>query len=350
MAFLLNIFLIIFFILLNGFFVLSEYALVSVRKTRIQVLIKQKNKNAKTLQYALDHLPTYISATQLGITIASIALGWLGEPTLAQLFSTLFPFFLSFPALYAYYHLLAIACALLLITFLEIIFGELAPKTTALQKPEKIAFLIIIPLTVFTVIFKPFILFLEWSAQVILNLFHISMQGERKSIHSEEEIKMILAQSAQGGAIDQHEVDLINRVFAIGDLPIQTIMTPLREVIAFNNNDTVREVAKEITEKNIHAHFPIYETKKDNIIGYVSVIDIYELAKELEKDRILSQTRLVRTIVSIDSQMRIDDVLVFMKTKGIHFGQIIKGKSTIGIISIEDIIESLIGEINEAKE
>lgn len=346
MELILNIFLIFFFIFLNGFFVLSEYALVSVRKTRIEELVNQGNKNAQTVLYALNHMPMFISATQLGITIASIALGWLGEPTLAHFFAILFPSLLSSPIFSVYSHILAIVISFLIISFLEIIFGELAPKTTALQNPEPIAFIIIFPLTLFTTIFKPFIWLLQKTSSFVLGIFHISSSAKKTNILSEEEIKMILSQSAEGGVIDQHEVDLISHVFKIGDLPIETIMTPLEKVIAFSEDSRVKEVAKEITERNIHTRFPIYRDTIENIIGYIAVIDIYELASK--RDKMLNKTNLIRKILTIQEGMRIDDALVSMKKMGNHVG-IVKDSqgNAVGLVSIEDIIESLVGKIKK---
>lgn len=347
MDILLQLLLIAFFIFLNGFFVLSEFALVGVRKTRMEELARRGHKSAQRVLSALNNLPTYFSATQVGITIASLALGWLGEPALAKVFTVLLEPHLPSHILFISSHAIAITLSFLLITYLQIIFGELAPKTTALQQSEKLVFLIITPLIIFTTIFKPFVWLLRISSVALLQILHISSSG-KKSVHTEEEIKLILAQSAKSGEIDAHEVEMINRVFQIGDLPIQLIMIPIHDVIAFNEMDSIKHIAASIREENMHTRFPVYEYSKKNIVGYIGMIDIYIVANELMGDKQLKDTQLIQPITKVEETTRIDDVLVLMKKKGMHLGVVVnKKQETVGIVSIEDIIESLVGEIKE---
>lgn len=328
---------------------MCEFSLVSVRKTRMQELAERGDNRAKMVLSALNNLPTYISATQFGITLVSLALGWIGEPIFAHLFAILLEPHLPDHLLFISSHLIAITISFILITFLQIIFGELAPKTTALQKPERFALMIIVPLVMFTTIFKPFVLLLRVIAAMLLKLLGFSTDI-KKPAHSEEEIKMILAQSAASGIIDQHEVDMIYRVFRIGDLPVSTIMIPISDVVAFNEESTIEEIADSITQENMHTRFPIYEYSRKNIIGYVSVMDIYIFSQEMSGKKMLQETKLVREAIDINERTRIDDVLVMMKKKGAHLGVVLDAnKVTIGIVSIEDIIESLVGEVKERK-
>jgi CBS domain containing-hemolysin-like protein len=201
--------LVILLVFLNGFFVASEFALVSVRKTRIDELVKQGNKSAKLVQRAIKDLDTYISATQLGITLASLGLGWIGEPFLAHFFEPIFDNYL--PTNYAYLsaHGLSFTIAFSLITFLHIVLGELAPKSIALQKAELTSLLIIAPLSLFATIFKPFIYVLNGAGILVLKIIGFKAPSGHQLVHSEEEIKMILAQSAEenNGQISIHLQD-----------------------------------------------------------------------------------------------------------------------------------------------
>lgn len=347
MDILLQLILIVFLIALNGFFVLSEFSLVSVRRTRMEELAKRGNKRARMVLAALDDLPTYISSTQFGITLVSLALGWMGEPILAHLLDISLEPYMPSHILFLSSHLLAISLAFVLITFLVIIFGELTPKTTALQKSEKLVFFIITPLMLFTGIFRPFIWALRSTAGVLVRIFGISSEIGH-TVHTEEEIKLILSQSAKSGEIDQQEVDIIYRVFKIGDLPVSTIMVPKRDVVAFSATTGVQEIAKDITEENLHTRFPIYEKNLDRMIGYVSVMDMYVFAKALREDKKVRETELIRKTLFISENKRIDDVLSLMKKTGVHLAIVTNAANNmVGIVSIEDIIESLVGELKE---
>ncbi len=342
-----QVLLIVCFIFLNGFFVLSEFSLVSVRRTRIEELARSGHRGAKLVLSALNDLSTYISATQFGITLVSLALGWLGEPALAHVFAIILEPHMPLRMLFISSHAIAIATAFIVITFLQIIFGELAPKTTALQKSEKLVFLIITPLMAFTTLFKPFIWFLSASSGFLLSISGIA-EDSKRTVHTEEEIKLILSQSAKSGEIDQQEVDIIYRVFKIGDLPISTIMVPKKDVIAFGIHTGIQEIAKDITEENLHTRFPIYERNLENVKGYVSVTDMYVFAKTLHQDKKVGETDLIRKIMSINENKRIDNVLSLMKKTGVHLAIITNASGKmVGLVSIEDIIESLVGELEE---
>lgn len=326
---------------------MSEFSLVSSRRSKIETLANSGNKPAQLVLYALNSLATYISATQFGITLASLALGWLGEPALAHFFSDVLEPHMPVSILFVSSHIIALTISFFVITFLQIVFGELAPKTTALQKPEKIATIIIIPLMIFTTIFRPFVWLLSGTAGLLLGIFGVSTHI-KKSIYTEEEIKIILSQSAKGGEIDQQEVEIINRVFRIGDLPISRIMVPKKEVVAFASSEGVVKIAKHITTRNLHTRFPIFENTLDTIIGYVAVTDIYVYEKTLLEDTPVSKTNLIRKTIFIHEGKRIDDVLTQMKEEGVHLAIVVNSnKKMVGILSIEDIIESLVGEIKE---
>jgi CBS domain containing-hemolysin-like protein len=359
----LQIALIIFLILLNGFFVASEFALVAVRKTRIAELVKKGNISAKFVQKAINDLDTFISATQLGITVASLALGWVGEPIIANLLEPIFHNFLPTDAAIITSHGAAFTLAFLIITFLHIVLGELAPKSIALQKAEKTSLWIIAPLSLFTTVFKPFIWILNKAGFFVLKVIGFSFSTGNHLIHSEEEIKMILAQSAEGGAIEKKEAEMVYSVLKFGDLPVKQIMIPRTKIIAFNMETPLEKVIR-AAEKNLHSRFPVFNGSIDNIVGFIHIKEIYKhvlsdsklkLVSGLyrtflkkEKGIKISQTKLLRDILLVPESRRIDDVLVDMRKKRVHIA-IVNDEygGTAGIVTLEDIIESLVGEIQD---
>ena len=338
--------LVLFLVILNAYFVASEFSLIAVRRTRINELAKKGNLSAKLLQKALDQLTKFISATQLGITIASLALGWVGEPVLASLLLprlTLLPRNLAFLSA----HTLAFIFAFIIITFLHIVLGELAPKSLALQRSETISLVIISPLIVFAKIFQPIIWLLNRSGQVVLKLFGLQGPTGNQLIYSEEEIKMLLTQSSKSGAIPLKEVEMVYNVFQLGDIPVKAVMIPRTDVIAFNVASSLKEIVKR-SGYYPHSRFPVFENSIDNIIGFVHMKNIYrELIKHTEQTK-LSDLKIVHEIIYVPEVKKIDSVLAEMRKKRIHLA-IVNDEfgGTAGIVTLEDIIESVVGEIDD---
>jgi CBS domain containing-hemolysin-like protein len=356
--------LIFFLILLNGFFVASEFALVAVRKTRIDELVKKGNLSARYVQKAINNLDTFISATQLGITLASLALGWIGEPTVARMIEPFFHGFLPEKEAFLTSHGVAFALAFIIITFLHIVLGELAPKSIALYKSEFISMWIIGPLSVFTTIFKPFIWALNNTGLFVLRIVGFPGAAHRQSIYSEDEIKMILAQSAEGGAIEAAEAEMVYSVLKFGDVPVKQIMIPRTKIIAFDTRTSLHKVIQ-TAERNLHSRFPIFKDSIDNVIGFIHIKEIYKhalsdskvkiakgfyrkLLKKKEKEISVSQAKLTREILKIPEARRVDDVLLDMRKKRVHIA-IVHDEygGTAGIVTLEDILESLVGEIQD---
>lgn len=338
--------LVLFLVLLNGYFVASEFALVAIRKTRVEELARKGNVTAKMLQGALDNLDTYISSTQLGITLASLALGWIGEPAIAHFLEPLFTF-LPTDAAFFTAHTVAVIIAFSIITFLHIVLGELAPKSIALQRAEATSLWIITPLVFFTKVFKPFIVILNGAGQIVLRIFGFRALSGHHLLHSEEEIKMLLRQSGQGGAIPNKEVEMVHNVFQLGDIPVKLIMVPRTEILSLKNTATLKEVLK-LVHDHPHSRFPVYEETIDNIVGFVHIKDIYKklvVEKDTEK---LAQLGIVREIISVPEIKKIDAVLQDMRKKRVHLA-IVNDEfgGTAGIVTLEDIIESLVGEIDD---
>ena len=333
-------------VFLNGYFVASEFALVAVRKTRIDELAKKGNVTAKVLQKALHNLDSYISATQLGITLASLALGWVGEPTIAHFLE---PFFAFLPkeAAFITAHTVSVLIAFSIITFLHIVLGELAPKSIALQRSEATSLIVITPLTIFTKIFYPVIWLLNGAGQLVLKSFGFHAPSGHQLVHSEEEIRMLLSQSALEGVIPSKEAEMVYNVFRLGDTPVKQIMVPRTDIIAFNVSKSLREIIKQVKD-HPHSRFPVYEHSIDTVIGFVHIKDIYrEVLKTTEEKRV-SETKLVREIISVPETKRIDEVLLDMRKKRVHIAVVNdEYGGTAGMVTLEDILESLVGEIQD---
>lgn len=346
MEFFIQIGLVLLLVLLNGYFVASEFALVSVRKTRIDELAKKGNVTARLLQKALTDLDNYISATQLGITLASLALGWVGEPAIAH---TLEPYLSGLPKTLSFItaHTISAFLAFTCITFLHIVLGELAPKSIALQRSEKTSLLIITPLIVFSKVFKPFIWVLNKTGQLIIRPFGFNAGLEDNPIHSEEEVRMILRQSSEGGAISAKEVEMVYNVFQLGDIPVKLIMVPKREILAFNIASPLKDIIKKI-ERHQHSRFPVYENSVDTIVGFIHVKDVYKELLRHGGEEKLSKLHIVRKVITIPEVKKMDAVLQEMRKKHIHLAVVSNEfGETAGVVTLEDIIESLVGEIED---
>jgi CBS domain containing-hemolysin-like protein len=346
MEFILQTSLLILLVLLNGYFVASEFALVSVRKTRIEELAKKGNVTARLLKNALNELDSYISSTQLGITLASLGLGWIGEPALAKFIQPLLTF-VPEQASFITAHGLAVTCAFIIITFLHIVLGELAPKTLALQRAEKVALIIIPPLVLFTRIFRPFIWILNGAGHLVLQLFGLKAPSDHQLVHSEEELKMLFSQSSLEGAIEKSEAEMVMNALTLGDISIKSIMVPRTDILAFNLNTPLIDIVKRI-EKHPHSRFPVYEYTIDNIFGFIHVKDIYREHMNASESKPLAKLDIIRDIISVPENKKIDDVLQDMRKKRIHLAVVHdEFGGTAGIATLEDIIESLVGEIED---
>ncbi len=338
--------LILVLILLNGFFVASEVSLIAVRRSRIDELAKKGNTAARLVQQSLNKITIYISATQLGITLASLALGWIGEPTLAHILEPLFGFLPTTIGILSA-HTIAIFIGFLLITFLHIVVGELVPKTITLRRAESVSLLLIPPLTFFTTLFMPFIWVLNWSGMGITKLLR-SPASEKDSVYTEEEVKMILFQSGEKGKIPKKEVEMVYNVFRLGDTSVSQIMVPRADVIAFDMNTSLQNVIKKV-QAHTFSRFPVYNETIETIVGFVHVKDIYKTAfGERKKEKKLSQTGIIRDILTIPQTKTAHEVLREMQKRQIHISVVLdEYGGTAGIVTLEDVLESVVGEIQD---
>ena len=338
-----NLFLILLLLFTNGFFVASEFALVSVRQTRINQLANEGNNTAKITTKALEELDKYIAATQLGITIASIGLGWVGEATLARIIRPLFDFLPNVSNTMAT-HTVATALAFILITFMHVVIGELMPKSIALQYPEKTALIITKPLVLAAKIFAPFIFLLNGFGNALLKALKIPPAHPALSVHTEEELDMIIDESYKGGVLNETENFLLKNTLKFTDLIAKQIMIPRCDVVSLPVNIESEKLEKIILE-NQYTRYPVYEDNIDNIIGILHVKDLYSCKMKNQEIKIIN---ILRKPVLVPETMSTDMLIKTFKKNKTELAIVIDefgGMS--GIISLEDVLEEIFGEVQD---
>jgi CBS domain containing-hemolysin-like protein len=316
-------------VVVNAFFVVAEFAIVKVRDTRIAELAAAGRRRARVADHIVNHLDAYLSATQLGVTVASLGLGWLG----ASAFTRIFDLAIDRTA--------AAIVAFVFVTFVTIIFGELVPKSVAIRKSERSTLLIAVPLRWFYLITRPVTWLMYISAAGLLKLFHIQPASERDLAHSEEELRMILEASQEVGHIDEVEQTLMRRALTFGDQTVTAIMVPRTEMAALPTSFTVSQAIEEIAETN-HTRYPAYEDDMDNIVGYVHVKDLYRAPQDS------ALRRLLRPIGFIAETSNIEIALQrFQSTRTPLAIVVDEHGGTAGIVTIQDVVEELIGEVQD---
>lgn len=332
----------IFLVLLNGFFVAAEFAIVKVRMSQLSVQSKT-NYTARLATNVVQNLDNYLAATQLGITLASLGLGWIGEPIVAKLIMN-FMQAIGLPLEEATAHQVALPVAFATITVLHIVFGELAPKSLAIRYPYQTTITVALPLRIFQVLFKPFIWVLNGFANFILRVIGIE-PVPHGSIHSEEELKLIIAESAEGGAIEPGERELIQNVFDFDDRYVWQILRP-RTHIAAIEIDTPLEEAIEYCLAEGYSRFPVYEGDIDHIVGFVHAKDLLMLSRQ--KDGSKSIKDILRPVLYVSSNKKVSHLLRQFQKEHVQLAVVVNEfGGTVGIVTLEDIIEELVGEIQD---
>lgn len=326
------------FVLLNAFFVLSEFAIVKIRKSKLEELSKDGVKNAKMAYEITNSLDSYLSATQLGITISSLALGWIGEPAVAMLIEK--PINSIFEANATVIHSISFIISFTFITLLHVVLGELVPKSVAIATPEKSVLFVAKPLHTFWVIFKPFIAVFDFLAGGILKLIGIRPAGESEIAHSEEEIKIIVAESLKGGVLDSIETQIIKNAVDFSDTVAKEIMTPRKQMVCLNAQKSYEENYKKVIESK-YTRFPYIDGSKDSVLGMIHIRDILQSDKK-------DFNKIVRKILIVPENSSIASILSMMNKERISAALVIdEYGGTSGLITMEDIIEEVLGDIND---
>lgn len=336
---------VVFLVLLNGFFVAAEFSLVSVRKTRIAELVAQGNANAETVQKALENPDRVIAATQLGITLASLSLGWIGEPALSHLIEPvieLFPLDLR-PGLS---HSLTAGLSFGIITFLHVVVGELAPKSIALQNPARTSLVVARPTLWSERLFKPFIWALNGTGNALLRLVGMEPASGHQLVHSVEELKMLVTESAEGGAVARQESELLHAIFDFGDLLVRQVMIPRTEIIAVEANMPLAEIIPLITEST-YTKFPVYDDNLDNILGIFHVKDLLRTMQEADWQK-SSVRSLLREAMYVPETLPISALLRRFRDNHQHIAIILdEFGGTGGLVTLEDLLEEIVGEVSD---
>jgi CBS domain containing-hemolysin-like protein len=327
---------------LNSFFVAAEFALVKVRHSQLQALASQGNKRASISQHVVENLTAYLSACQLGITLASLGLGWVGEPFLARMLQPFFallgissePFVAS----------ISFAIAFSLITALHIVLGEQAPKILAIQKSVGATLLVSPPLRVFYAIFRPFIWFLNVSSNWILtHIFRVRPGGEAELAHSEEELRLILSESVRAKEVSPLGKELLINALDLHERVVRDIMTPRGQVVFLNVEESFEENVKKALASR-HTRFPLCRGHLDNTVGLIHIKELVPLMRDPNPDLL----RIRRDLIPVPEMMSLEKLLSLFLNKHAHLAIVIdEFGGTVGMVTLENVLEELVGDIQD---
>src|SRR5215213_2763563 len=323
----------------NGFFVAAEFALVGVRSSRIETLVAAGNRTAKRLMALLQNLNAYLSACQLGITLASLALGWIGEPAIARLLEGSLSGFSD-----AWRHGIAFAVGFIIMTALHIVLGEQAPKLIGLASAERVALLVALPLQVFYRVFSWPIRALDWASARTVKLVGIQATSEHASIYTEEELRKLVDMSRESGHLRAEERRLIHRVFEFSDTLVREAMVPRTEMAAIPNTCNLEQITKAF-EQHRYSRLPVYRESFDDVCGFIHSKDVMPYLLHPEKFKL--EDVLQPPMYVVDTA-RLEHVLRQMQKAKSHFGFVVDEHGGLeGIITLEDLLEEIVGDISD---
>jgi CBS domain containing-hemolysin-like protein len=336
-----DVFLTLLLVALNGFFVAAEFAIVKVRSSQIAIQAGTTSKRAA--QIIINNLDGFLAATQLGITLASLGLGWFGEDVATKIVLN-FMGAIGLEIDENLAHKIALPVAFAFITILHIVFGELAPKSLAIRYPTPTTLAVSIPLRVFYFVFRPFISVLNGFANLLLKMFGIKPISEHDEIHSQEELRLLIAESEEGGAIEESERELIQNVFDFDDRIVKQVMVPRIKMSGINVNTSLEDAVKIVLQEG-YSRYPIFEKSLDEIIGVVHSKDIVK--NYIEKtNKPLSE--ITKKPFLITESKRVNDLLREFQKKKIQIAIVISEfGGTLGLVTLEDILEELVGDIQD---
>jgi CBS domain containing-hemolysin-like protein len=334
-----GMFLGILLVALNGFFVAAEFALVKVRPTQLEPLVDAGNRRAKLARHMLRHLDAYLSATQLGITLASLALGWIGEPAFAWIIHPLLtPFVGNNPPLL---HSISVTMSFLVITILHIVLGEQAPKTIAIRKAESTSLLVAFPLYFFYKVTYPVIWLLNQASSRLLKLIGISPAAEGELVHDEEELRLLLS-SSKDSQLSTQKRELLDNIFELSHRMSRQIMLPRQDVIYLSTERPLAENLR-LARRSGHTRFPLCEGDLDHVIGLIHIKDIFHRERPLT-----ALTEVAREIAFVPETLELDRLLKRMRTERFHLAAVIDEYGGVsGIVTLEDVIEEIVGSIQD---
>lgn len=328
----------------TAFFVAAEFAIVKVRSTRIDQLVSEGSAAAIRSKKVISNLDEYLSACQLGITITALGLGWVGESTVEKILHPLFEV-VGIEGQIA--SILSFVIAFSVVTFLHVVVGELAPKTLAIQKAEQVTLALSAPLVVFYKIMYLPIRLLNGSARVLTRAFGLKPMSESEEVHSEEELRMIMTDSLNGGEINNSEYNYMNRIFEFDDRIAKEVMVPRTEISSFDKSVTVQEIFEQMNIEQ-YTRYPVYDGDKDHIIGILNMKQVLSEMIRSEEAKTHTIERYVQPVIQVIETIPISDLLIKFQVERIHLAILLdEYGGTSGLVTIEDIIEEIVGEIRD---
>ncbi|MGG1556210.1 hemolysin family protein [Paenibacillus ferrarius] len=338
----LNLVLVIVLVLLNGFFVAAEFALVKVRQSRLQQLVNEGSGKAKYASKVTSQLDTYLSATQLGITLASLGLGWIGEPAVSELIMEPLFHVLGLETS-VYTSAISFIVSFGFITFLHIVLGELAPKSFAIQKAEITSLWLSAPLLYFYKLFRPIIWLLNGTANKFLSWIGVEPASEHEAAHTEEELRILMDESVKSGHINEDEMTLFDNIFEFSDLVAREVMLPRTDMDCLYLEVGFIENLRHVHETK-HTRYPVANQDKDNIVGFVHIADLLTADPDVEQDI----RNFIRPILNVPESMEVSRVLKLMQKMHSQLAIVIdEYGGTAGLLTLEDIMEEIVGELHD---
>ncbi|MBI2683662.1 MAG: HlyC/CorC family transporter [Acidobacteriales bacterium] len=347
-----NVFLVILLVAANAFFVAAEFALVSIRETRIQQLLEARRVGARTVQRLHKNLDEVLSAVQFGITLASIALGWVGEPTLARGVEKLLA---GIPNSATYSHIIALGIAFAIITALHVILGEVVPKSLALQRAERIALAVATPMDVFMKFSRPALYFLNKSSNLVLRGLG-ARQVREGGVHSPDELKLIVTASSKVGLLPELQEDMIHRALELENITVREIMVPRPEIFSLPSSMTVEDAMRRVVEEQ-HSRVPVYDAQKgpEHIVGLLYSKDLSRLMhlklispEVVAQSMKLSVANVMRDVMVVPETKPVSDLLQEFKKRKRHLAVVVdEFGSTSGVVTVEDALEQIVGSLED---
>jgi CBS domain containing-hemolysin-like protein len=350
---LLRIILVILLVAANAFFVAAEFAMVSLRDTRIQQLIEQRRIGARTVQKIQQHLDEFLPAVQFGVTLASLGLGWAGENTLAAIIQ---PWLGTVPYARVYAHGIAATLAFILITYMLVILGELVPKSLALERAERVALAVAAPMDVFMTLAHPFLVLMNKSANLVLRGFGSRLRREGGG-HTPEELKLIVTASRRVGLLPEAEEEMLHRALEMSNLAVREIMVPRHSIFSLSAEMPLEEAMAKVVEEQ-HSRVPVYDPEKgrENIIGLLYSKDLSRVMHMrlstgmtyTQKPSGLKVRHLMREVLFVPEAKPVADLLVEFQKRKRHLAVVVdEFGSTSGLVTVEDVLEQLVGELED---
>ncbi|MFB6227035.1 MAG: hemolysin family protein [Halobacteriales archaeon] len=333
----------LFLVALNGFFVASEFAFVRIRSTSVEQLAEEGRTGAGILQDVMGSLDNYLAVTQLGITVASLGLGWVGEPAVAALIEPVLGSFLSGDLI----HLVAVVLGFSVITFLHVVFGELAPKTVAIAQAERLALFVAAPMKFFYYLFYPGLVVFNGAANAFTSLLGVPPASETEETLEEREIRRVLARSSEAGNVDTTEVEMIERVFDLDDTVVREVMVPRPDVVSVPGDASLSAVRATVLDAG-HTRYPVIASDDpDDVIGFVDVKDLLRAAESDDSDAEMAAD-IAREVLVVPESTTVSDLLVEFRQERQQMAVVIDEWGVFeGIATVEDVVETVVGDLRD---